>query len=79
MQFSADYLPVDFQCHRQTVCDPHGLMATIAAMIAVTAMGRQFALLRLTLPVAPSTAGMTGNLTNAVRALVDSKFNEPSH
>ena len=51
--------------------DPHGLMATIAAMIAVTAMGCQFALLRLTLPVAPSTAVMTGNLTNTVLALVD--------
>src|SRR5499427_3353125 len=51
--------------------DPHGVMATIAAMIAVTAMGCQFALLRLTLPVAPSTAVMTGNLTNAVLALVD--------
>ena len=51
--------------------DPHGLMATIAAMIAVTAMGCQFALLRLALPVAPSTAVMTGNLTNAVLALVD--------
>lgn len=53
--------------------DPHGLMATIAAMIAVTAMGCQFALLRLTMPVAPSTAVMTGNLTNAVLALVDSR------
>jgi uncharacterized membrane protein YoaK (UPF0700 family) len=52
--------------------DPHGLMAAIAAMIAVTAMGCQFALLRLTMPVAPSTAVMTGNLTNAVLALVDS-------
>src|SRR5215471_13384585 len=52
--------------------DPHGLTATIAAMIAVTAMGCQFALLRLALPVAPSTAVMTGNLTNAVLALVDS-------
>src|SRR5215469_3930652 len=50
---------------------PHGLMATIAAMIAVTAMGCQFALLRLALPVAPSTAVMTGNLTNAVLAFVD--------
>src|SRR5499427_9503130 len=46
--------------------DPHSVMATIAAMIAVTAMGCQFALLRLSLPVAPSTAVMTGNLTNAV-------------
>jgi uncharacterized membrane protein YoaK (UPF0700 family) len=51
--------------------DPHGLMATIAAMIAVTAMACQFALLRLTLPVAPSTAVMTGNLTNAVLGFVD--------
>ena len=53
--------------------DPHGVMATIAAMIAVTAMGCQFALLRLTLPVAPSTAVMTGNLTNAVLAFADSR------
>jgi uncharacterized membrane protein YoaK (UPF0700 family) len=51
--------------------DSHGLMATIAAMIAVTAMGCQFALLRLSLPVAPSTAVMTGNLTNAVLGFVD--------
>lgn len=51
--------------------NPHGLMATIAAMIAVSAMGCQFALLRLTLPVAPSTAVMTGNLTNAVLGFVD--------
>lgn len=51
--------------------DSHGLMATIAAMIAVSAMGCQFALLRLILPVAPSTAVMTGNLTNAVLGLVD--------
>ena len=58
--------------------DPRGLMGTIAAMIAVTAMGCQFALLRLTLPVAPSTAVMTGNLTNAVLALVDSSSrNQP--
>ena len=52
--------------------DPRGLMGAIAAMIAVTTMGVQFALLRLALPVSPSTAVMTGNLTNAVLALVDS-------
>jgi uncharacterized membrane protein YoaK (UPF0700 family) len=57
--------------------DPHGLMATIAAMIGVTAMGCQFALLRLTLPVAPSTAVMTGNLTNAVLAIMDSSSQTP--
>jgi len=50
---------------------PHGLTATIAAMIAVSAMACQFALLRLSLPVAPSTAVMTGNLTNAVLGLMD--------
>src|SRR5258708_17733811 len=52
--------------------NPHGWMAGFAAMIAVSAMGCQFAFLRLTLPVAPSTAVMTGNLTNAVLAFVDS-------
>jgi uncharacterized membrane protein YoaK (UPF0700 family) len=41
-------------------------------MIAVTAMACQFTLLRLTLPVTPSTAVMTGNLTNAVLGFVDS-------
>ena len=50
---------------------PHGLTAGIAAMMAVSAMACQFALLRLTLPVAPSTAVMTGNLTNAVLSLID--------
>jgi uncharacterized membrane protein YoaK (UPF0700 family) len=51
--------------------NPHGLMAAIAAMMAVSAMACQFALLRLALPVAPSTAVMTGNLTNAVLSLLD--------
>ena len=51
--------------------NPNGLMAGIAAMMAVSAMACQFALLRLTLPVAPSTAVMTGNLTNTVLALLD--------
>jgi uncharacterized membrane protein YoaK (UPF0700 family) len=51
--------------------NPHGLMAAIAAMMAVCAMACQFALLRLALPVAPSTAVMTGNLTNAVLSLLD--------
>jgi uncharacterized membrane protein YoaK (UPF0700 family) len=51
--------------------NPHGLMAGIAAMIAVSAMACQFALLRLALPVAPSTAVMTGNLTNTVLSLAD--------
>jgi uncharacterized membrane protein YoaK (UPF0700 family) len=52
---------------------PHGLMDGIAAMIAVSAMACQFALLRLALPVAPSTAVMSGNLTNTVLSLLDSR------
>ena len=40
-------------------------------MIAVWAMATQHALLRLTVPNAPSTAVMTGNVTNAVLALLD--------
>ena len=60
-----------FSVITRPAANPHGLMGTIAAMLAVTAMGSQFAFLRLTLPVAPSTAVMTGNLTNAVLAVVD--------
>ena len=51
--------------------NPRGLMAGVTAMFAVSAMACQFALLRLALPVAPSTAVMTGNLTNTVLSLVD--------
>jgi uncharacterized membrane protein YoaK (UPF0700 family) len=51
--------------------NPDGLMAGITAMIAVSAMACQFVLLRLALPVAPSTAVMTGNLTNTVLSLLD--------
>jgi uncharacterized membrane protein YoaK (UPF0700 family) len=51
--------------------DPHGLMAGIAAMIAVSAMACQFALLRLAVPGAPSTAVMTGNLTKTTLSLLD--------
>ena len=51
--------------------DPHGLAAGITAMIAISAMACQFALLRLTLPKVVSTAVMTGNLTNAVLSLMD--------
>jgi uncharacterized membrane protein YoaK (UPF0700 family) len=49
----------------------HGWMSVVIAMIAVSAMACQFALLRLSLPVAPSTAVMTGNLTNAALSLLD--------
>jgi len=50
---------------------PHGLMAGIAAMIAVAAMACQYALLRLAIPDAISTAVMTGNLTNTILSLMD--------
>jgi uncharacterized membrane protein YoaK (UPF0700 family) len=50
--------------------DPHGLMAGIAAMIAVSAMACQYATLRIALPKVVSTAVMTGNLTNAVLSLM---------
>jgi len=50
---------------------PHGLMAGIAVMIAVCAMAFQYALMRLALPKAVSTAVMTGNLTNTVLSLMD--------
>lgn len=50
---------------------PQSLTAGIIAMIAVCAMATQHALLRLTVPNAPSTAVMTGNVTNAILALLD--------
>jgi len=51
--------------------NPHGWMSVVIAMIAVSAMACQFALLRVSFPVAPSTAVMTGNLTNAALSLLD--------
>jgi len=60
-----------FSVITKPAANPHGLMAGIAVMIAVSAMACQFALLRLALPVAPSTAVMTGNLTNTVLLLLD--------
>src|SRR5262245_40808225 len=49
----------------------HGLMAGVTAMTAVSAMALQFSLLHLAVTGAPSTAVMTGNLTNTVLALLD--------
>jgi uncharacterized membrane protein YoaK (UPF0700 family) len=51
--------------------NPHGLMAGIAVMMAVSAMACQYALLRLALSQVVSTAVMTGNLTNAILSLVE--------
>jgi uncharacterized membrane protein YoaK (UPF0700 family) len=55
----------------RTSADPDGLAAGIAVMIAVSAMACQYALLRLAIPGAISTAVMTGNLTNTVLSLMD--------
>ncbi len=60
-----------FSVTRDPAASPRGWMAGIAAMIAVSAMACQFSLLRLAVPGAPSTAVMTGNLTNAVLSLLD--------
>jgi uncharacterized membrane protein YoaK (UPF0700 family) len=51
--------------------NPHGIPACLAALIAVSAMACQYALLRLAMPRAVSTAVMTGNLTNTVLAIMD--------
>jgi uncharacterized membrane protein YoaK (UPF0700 family) len=51
--------------------NPHGLMAGVAVMIAVSAMACQYALLRMAMPKTVSTAVMTGNLTNTVSSLMD--------
>jgi len=50
---------------------PHGLMAGIGVTIAVSAIACQYALFRLAIPGAISTAVMTGNLTNTVLSLMD--------
>lgn len=52
--------------------NPRGVSADIGAMIAVSAMACQFALLRLAVPGAPSTAVMSGNLAKTVISLLDS-------
>ncbi len=54
--------------------DPHGLMAGIAAMAAVSAIACQFAVFRIAFPGGPSTSTMTGNLTSAVLSLVARMF-----
>jgi uncharacterized membrane protein YoaK (UPF0700 family) len=60
-----------FSVTHDPASNPHGFMAGVAAMIAVSAMACQFALLRLAVPGSPSTAVMTGNLTNTVLSLLD--------
>jgi uncharacterized membrane protein YoaK (UPF0700 family) len=55
---------------------PKGVAAAIAATIAVCAMGCQFALLRVTLPGVPSTAVMTGHLTDIALSLFESNASD---
>lgn len=50
---------------------PDGPIAVTTAMIAVCAMATQYAVFRLAIPYAVSTAAMTGNLTNVALSLVD--------
>ena len=56
---------------------PYGVTAGVAVMIAVAAVACQYALLRLAIPGAISTAVMTGNLTNLVLGLIDSTSKRP--
>jgi len=54
--------------------DPRGLSADITALMAISAMACQYALLQLAIPGAPSTAVMTGNIAKAVLAFVDTRL-----
>jgi uncharacterized membrane protein YoaK (UPF0700 family) len=68
-------LVISLQCRPST--SPKGLMFTVDAMTAISAMACQFALLRIIMPNAPSTAVMTGNLSGSTLALLDMMTNEP--
>jgi uncharacterized membrane protein YoaK (UPF0700 family) len=50
----------------------HGVAAIVTPLLAVSAISCQFALLRITIPGAPSTAAMTGNTTNVILSFLDS-------
>jgi uncharacterized membrane protein YoaK (UPF0700 family) len=54
-----------------------GAMSVTAAMLAISAMACQFAMVRLVTPVAPSTAVMTGNLTSATLSFLDALSGKP--
>lgn len=51
--------------------NPHGPAAAIAAMLVVSAMGCQFALVRHALPNVPTTTSMSVNLMDAVLLCID--------
>ena len=69
------FLLLSFVLIFSIICNPtpnsQGWISVLIAIVAVAAMACQFALLRLSLPVVPSTAVMTGNLTNATLSLLD--------
>jgi len=62
--------------HRPSV-NQGGVMFTMDAMVAVSAIAFQFALLRIIIPNAPSTAVMTGNLSTSVLAFLDLMARKP--
>jgi uncharacterized membrane protein YoaK (UPF0700 family) len=51
--------------------DPSGTRTSFGAILATSALACQFATMRLVVPGAPSTAVMTGNVTNAVLSFLD--------
>jgi uncharacterized membrane protein YoaK (UPF0700 family) len=51
--------------------NPNAGPAGLAAIFATSAIACQFAMMRLAVPGAPSTAVMTGNLTNSVLSALD--------
>ena len=51
--------------------NPGAAFASVAAVLATSAIACQFALARFALPGAPSTAVMTGNLTNSILSGLD--------
>src|SRR5262249_54309727 len=55
----------------EVASDPNSGPTSMAAILATCAMACQFATLRLAVPGAPSTAVMTGNLTNSVLSFLD--------
>lgn len=60
-----------FSVFYSPAANPRGKTASIAAVIAISAMACQFTLLRLGVPGAPSSAVMTGNITKTVLSLLD--------
>ena len=57
---------------------PNGLAVSIATVLAVTAMGTQFILVRSALPGIPSTTTMTVNISDTVLLLVAASGPKPS-